>query len=137
MSMGSRLRTLVTVALGIFIVAAVATAPEPDVDRALRIGRQIRCPVCSGESIADSPATLAESMMTLVRERIDDGLSDEQVIEAVLAGYGSDAQRLDPRFGARTAVLWVLPAAVVVVGVVVGLGRRRDAEATEQEAASR
>lgn len=121
----SRIRMAVTLVLTVFVIGAIVTAPQADADRAMAIGRQIRCPVCSGESIADSGTTIAKDMMALVQQRIDEGLSDEQVIQSVLAGYGSDAQRLDPPFSVRTAVLWLIPASVLVVGAVVAVGRRR------------
>lgn len=65
--------------------------------------------------------------MGLVRELIAQGYTDEQVIETVIAGY-DDAQRLAPRFSPATAALWAVPAVVLVAGVVIGLGRRRQVE---------
>jgi len=120
-----RLRLTVTAALAVFVVAAVATAPPRAQDRAETIGTQIKCPVCSGESIADSPAPLARDMMDRVAELVAAGLTDEQVIDEVLAAYGSDAQRLDPVFKPATLALWLAPAVVLVVGAVVALSRRR------------
>ena len=120
----SMVRHTVTLVLAAFVTIAVATAPPRPVDRAEAIGSQIRCPVCQGEAIADSPAPLAEDMMDLVRQRIDEGLSDEQIISELISSY-SGAQLLDPPFGWRTAALWAIPAIVAVVGVVGMLGRSR------------
>lgn len=119
-----RLRLLVTLALAGFVVIATVTADPPAVDRARAIGAQIRCPVCQGESIADSPAALAEDMMALVRERIDQGLSDEQIIDELIASY-SGAQLLDPPLSLETAALWALPGLAAAVGLIAALGRRR------------
>lgn len=118
------LRLLLTGALAVFVIAAVVTADPPAEDRAQRIGSQIRCPVCSGESIAASPNQLATDMMGLVRELIARGYTDDQVIEAVIAGY-DDAQRLSPPFNPSTAVLWALPGAVLIGGGAIALNRRR------------
>lgn len=117
-------RLALTVALLAFVAGGVVTAPSPAEDRAASIGAQIRCPVCTGESIAASPNQLARDMMGLVRELIAQGYTDEQVIETVIAGY-DDAQRLAPRFSPATAALWAVPAVGLLAGVVIGLGRRR------------
>ena len=120
-------RHIVTVGLAVFVVTAVVAAPPRAVDRAEAIGAAVRCPVCQGESIAASPAPLAEDMMALVRTRIDEGLSDEQIIEELLASY-SGAQLLDPSFGPRTAALWAIPTIVALLGIagVAGRVRRTD-----------
>jgi cytochrome c-type biogenesis protein CcmH len=117
-------RSILTIALLAFVVGGVITAAPPAQDRAASIGAQIRCPVCSGESIAASPNQLAKDMMGLVGELIAQGYTDEQVIDTVIAGY-DEAQRLTPRFSPATAALWVVPAVVLVGGVAVGFSRRR------------
>ncbi len=117
-------RLALTIALAVFVVGSLVTAEPPEVDRARHIGEQIRCPVCSGESIADSPNPLATDMMAMVRRLIAEGQTDEQVIEAVIAGY-DDAQRLDPPLTAQTVGLWAIPLVVLIGGVLVMLGRRR------------
>lgn len=117
-------RLALTLVLAVFVVGSLVTAEPPEVDRARRIGERIRCPVCSGESIADSPNPLATDMMEMVRWLVAEGHDDEQVIEAVIAGY-DDAQRLDPPFTAKSIGLWAIPLVALVGGVVVMLGRRR------------
>ena len=99
-----RLRVAVTIALAVFIVVATVTADPPAEDRAREIGALIRCPTCQGEAIVDSPAPLAEDMMALVRARIDEGLSDDQIIDELVASY-SGAQLLDPPLRVETAAL--------------------------------
>jgi cytochrome c-type biogenesis protein CcmH len=115
----------VTLALAVFVVGSVLSAPPRAVDRAQSVGSQIKCPVCSGESIADSPAPLARDMMAYVSELLESGLTDEQVIGEVLGAYGSDAQRLDPVLTPATLALWLAPAAVLVGGVAIVFDRRR------------
>lgn len=121
-----RLRLGVTVSLAAFLVWAVASAPPPAEDRALAIGSLIRCPVCQGESIADSDSGLAQDMMDLVRQRIDEGWTDSQIIDELLASY-SGAQLLDPPLTAGTAALVAIPALVLAAGVVLIVRTRRAA----------
>jgi len=125
------LRLGLTAGLAAFVLIATVTATPPAEDRAREIGSLIRCPVCQGESIADSPATLAEDMMSLVRTRIDQGLSDEQIIDELIASY-SGAQLLDPPLSIETAALWLIPAAVLAIGVAAGASRTRGASDQER-----
>lgn len=123
-SWAARLRLIVTLALAVFVVVGTVTAEPRAEDRAREIGSQIRCPVCQGEAIADSPSPLAEDMMALVRTRIDEGLSDQQIIDELIASY-SGAQLLDPPFNWQTAALWVIPAAAAGIGLAAAMRRTR------------
>lgn len=86
--------------------------------RAREIGRQLRCLVCQNESIFDSNAGLAKELRVIVRERMDTGESDDQIIDYVAEIYG-DYVLLKPRVGAQTYVLWGAPLALLLFG---GLG---------------
>ncbi len=129
--MSERLRAvgsvLVTILLAAFVVGAVVTADPPQADRARAIGIRVKCPVCVGETIADSRAGIAQDMMDIVRERIAQGYSDEQIIDELIAAYPGSSL-LDPPFSAATLLLWLGPAAVLVTGglVALRLRRRRD-----------
>ena len=119
-----RLRVAVTIALATFLVVATVTADPPAEDRARDIGAMIRCPTCQGEAIVDSPAPLAEDMMALVRTRIDEGLSDDQIIDELVASY-TGAQLLDPPLSLETAALWLIPALALALGATAALSRIR------------
>ncbi len=123
-------RLVVTAGLAIAIAFSVLTY-QPTVDRAERLGQLIKCPVCSGESIADSGTQLADDMMTLVRERLDEGATDAQIVDEILASY-SGAVLLDPELKGSTAALWLIPAAIFVGGLVLVVNRRRRADPVEE-----
>ncbi|HSJ28309.1 MAG TPA: cytochrome c-type biogenesis protein CcmH [Acidimicrobiia bacterium] len=120
----SRIRLAITIGLAAFVVLGLVTADPPAEDRARQIGSLLRCPSCQGESIADSPAALAEDMMALVRLRIDEGLSDEQIIEELVSSY-SGSQLLDPPVTVETLALWVIPSLVLLLGALAALSRTR------------
>lgn len=131
--MSERVRSLVIGALVVVMAAAlvtlVATAPT-DVDRVASIGDRIKCPVCQGESIANSPSQMARDMMALVSERVESGASDEAIVDELLSSY-SGAVLLDPPASGATLVLWLAPiAALVVGGVVIYWWRRHPREVT-------
>lgn len=89
---------------------------ESDADRVESLGSQIKCPVCQGESIADSPAPMARDMMALVEERVDAGAGDDAIVDELLSSY-TGAVLLDPPASGSTLLLWVAPFLAVLVGV--------------------
>lgn len=125
--MSERVRTVITVAAILLMASAlimlVSTQPV-NLDRAETIGSRIMCPVCQGESIANSPSQLAEDMMDLVAERVASGASDQQIIDELLASY-SGALLLDPPARGSTLVLWLAPLGAAGVGVGIILWWRR------------
>lgn len=127
---------VLSAALALFLVVAVVAAPDAKEDRTRVIGSQIRCPVCQGESIAESPSQTARDMMDLIRQRIDEGLTDRQIIDELLASY-SGALLLDPPVSGATLWLWLAPIAALGIGaIVVGRRFRPKDEAFEHTATS-
>ena len=112
----NRLSWIITAGLAIFILAVTLTARDPDEDRARALGSLIRCPVCQGESIADSPSQTARDMMDLIEQRIEQGLSDQQILDELLASY-SGALLLDPPLTGATIWVWLAPIGAFVVGL--------------------
>jgi len=95
--------------------------------RARNLSQQLRCMVCQNESIDDSDAPLAHDLRVLVRERLQSGDSDAQVLDFLVARYG-EFVLLKPRLSWRTAVLWGLPPGLLLTGIallVVAANRRR------------
>lgn len=85
--------------------------------RARALSKELRCMVCQNQSIDDSDAPLARDLRVLVRERLKSGDSDRQVIDFLVARYG-EFVLLRPRFSVHTAVLWLAPAVVLLLGVI-------------------
>jgi cytochrome c-type biogenesis protein CcmH len=105
------------------LIAVPAFAVEPDEMlsdpalevRARALSKELRCMVCQNQSIDDSEAPLARDLRILVRERLQAGDSDRQVIDFLTARYG-EFVLLRPRFSLHTALLWLAPAAALLVG---------------------
>ena len=106
--------------------AAPALAVNPDEilsdpvleERARNLSAQLRCMVCQNQSIDDSNAELARDLRVLVRERLTNGDTDEQVIDYVVSRYG-EFVLLNPRFSTRTLVLWTAPVILLLIGGMV------------------
>ena len=100
-------------------VLAFMVSTEPvEADRVEAIGVQIKCPVCQGESIANSPAQMAQDMMALVADRVDAGATDSEIINELLSSY-SGAVLLDPPASGNTLILWLAPLVALALGIVV------------------
>jgi len=101
-------------------------------DRAREVSAELRCLVCQNQSIDDSNADMAKDMRLLVRERLEAGDSNDEVIAYITDRYG-DFVRLNPPFKASTLVLWSLPFLVGLVAIAasaVYLRGRRGAAPT-------
>jgi cytochrome c-type biogenesis protein CcmH len=83
--------------------------------RARTLSKELRCMVCQNQSIDDSDAPLARDLRILVRERLQAGASDREVIDFLVARYG-EFVLLKPRLSWHTALLWLGPAAVLLFG---------------------
>jgi cytochrome c-type biogenesis protein CcmH len=94
--------------------------------RARVLSQQLRCMVCQNQSIDDSDAPLARDLRLLVRERIAHGDSNAQVIDFLVARYGSFVL-LKPPFNPHTLMLWLLPPMALAGGALalVLYARRR------------
>jgi cytochrome c-type biogenesis protein CcmH len=93
--------------------------------RARALSKELRCMVCQNQSIDDSEAPLARDLRMLVRERLQAGESDRQAIDFLVARYG-EFVLLRPRFSWHTALLWLGPAAMLLIGAcgIIVLARR-------------
>jgi cytochrome c-type biogenesis protein CcmH len=90
-----------------------------------QIAAQLRCPVCQGLSVADSPSELAHEMRTLVQEQLQQGKTPEQVLDYFVQRYGEWILLAPPKRGFNL-IIWVLPFVLLGTGaVVVYIGARR------------
>ncbi len=76
------------------------------------IGAILRCPVCQGMPIADSPATMAVEMMDLVHEKVAAGQSEEEIINYFIGRYG-EWVLLKPTTKGFNLFVWILPPIVL------------------------
>jgi cytochrome c-type biogenesis protein CcmH/NrfF len=95
--------------------------PTPEVAAAetLRIARGLRCPVCQGQSVGESPSETAITMRLRVKELVEAGYSEDQIERYFIGRYG-EWVLLDPPQRGLTQVLFVGPAVALVV-VIAGL----------------
>lgn len=82
------------------------------------VASTLRCPVCQGESIQDSPSELAGQMRAVVRDRLRKGESPDQVKAYFVSRYG-EWILLEPKMTGLNVALYALPVILVVGGLVL------------------
>jgi len=124
---------ILPVTLALLAPAAQALAVQPDEmlpdpaleTRARALSKELRCMVCQNQSIDDSDAPLARDLRILVREHLRAGETDQQVLDFLIARYG-EFVLLRPRFSPHTALLWLTPLGVLVIGALgIAMSARR------------
>ena len=80
-----------------------------------KISKNIRCLICQGQSVYDSNSEFAISVKLLIKKKIDEGASENDIYEYLKNKYG-DWIIYDPEFNKNTFFLWTIPIFVFVVG---------------------
>jgi cytochrome c-type biogenesis protein CcmH len=98
---------------------AAPTAQDPvAAARAVDLAAQLRCLVCQNQSIAESNAELAVDLRRQIDQQIAAGKSDREILAFMTERYG-DFVLYRPPFKAATALLWLGPALLLVLGFFV------------------
>ena len=80
-----------------------------------QILKNIRCLICQGQSVYDSESDFALSIKLIVKEKIDKGLTEEQIYGFLKEKYG-DWVLFDPVLSKNTYILWLLPILLFLLG---------------------
>lgn len=112
----------------LLLIAAPAFAVNPDevLDdpaleaRARAISAELRCVVCRGENIDESNAAIARDLRLLVRERLVEGDSNEDVIDFVVERYG-EYVLMKPTTGGANLILWLAGPAIFLIAAIGAL----------------
>lgn len=123
----SRQRTSVAIILALvasFLLVLGAGAEDVYSERTMEIARQLQCPVCSGQAVADSQVTLARQMRDVIEQKVQAGETDDQIIAYFTARYGDDVLLDPPKSGINLALWWIPPAVLLLGAVVVVLYMR-------------
>jgi len=99
--------------------------------RVTALTENLRCLVCQNQSIADSHAPLAIDLKNQIREKMRQGVSNDQIVDYLVQRYG-DFVLYRPPVKATTLALWFGPAAILLLGLLMlfrYLARRRREQA--------
>ena len=138
MSRASRLAACLALLLALLPLVAHADATD---DAVRRIASRMMCPVCEGQTVNDSSSGLAKDMRTLIRQRVEAGESDQQILDEFVASYGDGILTEPPKRGISLGV-WFGPViglvlgTALLVGVLAAWHRRRPTSASEPATAA-
>ncbi|AHX05040.1 cytochrome c-type biogenesis protein [Ehrlichia japonica] len=86
--------------------------------RAIDLFKIVRCLICSGESIYESQSQLAYDMRLMIRNKIQNGYDDNQIITELRDYYGNQITIMPP-YHPDTYLLWILPTLAFGIGIIV------------------
>ena len=110
-----------------------AVIRETELDRQVKeVSSQLRCVVCQGLSIQDSPSTLAQEMRSLVREQLEAGQSPEQVKAYFVERYG-EWVLLRPKASGVNLLVYLLPIGMLLGGAAFVFVKARSWTRTAQD----
>jgi cytochrome c-type biogenesis protein CcmH len=93
-------------------------------DRVQSVAAGIRCPFCSGESLAGSTSQVARDLRAIIAEQVEQGMTNAEIEDYFAARYGEQIL-IDPSWSGRGLALWLAPLAVAAAGAVAIVGMRR------------
>jgi cytochrome c-type biogenesis protein CcmH len=110
----------------VWLAASPWVAAQEYDDQAWRIAQELQCPICQGQSVAESNSQLAVQMRALIREKLAAGESREAILQFFVERYG-DNVLMAPRFGGFNSVAWVVPYVGLLAAVLflIWIVRRR------------
>jgi cytochrome c-type biogenesis protein CcmH len=111
-------------AVGVAVAWSARTQPLTAADRVDRISAELRCPVCQGLSVQDSPSETARSMRALVARRVAEGKTDDEIRAEFRGSYG-DWILLSPPLLSPSGLVWLAPFAAIAIGAWLAWGRAR------------
>jgi cytochrome c-type biogenesis protein CcmH len=99
------------------LVSTVGAQEDIYTERTMELARKLQCPICAGQSVADSQVTLARQMRDVIEEKVQAGESDQQILDYFVQRYGEDVLSEPPKSGFHLTLWWV-----PVVGLLAGAG---------------
>src|ERR1700730_15856123 len=81
------------------------------------IGEQLKCPICQVESVADSPSLLAQQMRATIRQQVQAGKSQSEIIQYFQSRYGEQIA-WTPQWQGFGLLAWLAPIALLLGGAV-------------------
>tara|TARA_B100001029_G_C15026821_1_gene434160 strand:- start:512 stop:874 length:363 start_codon:yes stop_codon:yes gene_type:complete len=80
-----------------------------------KISKNLRCLICQGQSVYDSDSEFALSLKLVIKNKIEEGLSEKQIYDFLKNKYG-EWILYDPTFNKNTYFLWLLPLLIFLIG---------------------
>ncbi len=117
---GSMMVRWVLIGVAALALLGIATfdssGPETTTERVQRLHEAFACPQCDGQSVAESNAAVAAEIRNFISDEVRAGSTDTEIRDQLIGGYGGDVL-LNPPSEGFSALIWILPVVVAVLGV--------------------
>ncbi|CAI8381876.1 MAG: Cytochrome c-type biogenesis protein CcmH [Acidimicrobiales bacterium AG-410-I20] len=108
---------LVAVVFGAIIFSELAEKPAlTNADKVHRIADDLACPVCDGQSVAESDVPIAKAIRTEIARMVDEGLTDSAIRADLVSRFGEDIDYTPKRSG-LTGLVWVTPILAGILAI--------------------
>jgi len=87
-----------------------------------KISKNIRCLICQGQSIYDSQSDFSTSMRLVIKKKLEDGLTEEEIYNFLKDKYGQWIS-YEPEFNKKTFILWIMPILLFIIGGAILFNR--------------
>ena len=107
--------TLITISFLLLILINNSVLADNNISKVDSISKNLRCLICQGQSVYDSQSEFAISVKDLIKKKIEEGNSDNDIYEYLKNKYG-DWIMYEPELDKKTLLLWILPLILFVFG---------------------
>ena len=108
---------VVTVTVWAALWGARSSAASVD-DQVYAISRQLMCPVCQGQTVAESDSALSREMKAIIRQKLLAGETPDQIVRYFVGQFG-DSVLAEPRPGGVSLILYAGPPLALIAGVII------------------
>ena len=115
------LKLLLIIIVFIANFAKVNSTENKD-DLVNKISKNIRCLICQGQSIYDSQSDFSTSMRLVIKKKLEDGLTEEEIYNFLKDKYGQWIS-YEPEFNKKTFILWIMPILLFIIGGAILFNR--------------
>ncbi len=109
--------TLIFIGLNSFAQEVKPGAIELD-NQVFEIAKELRCPVCVSESVADSASEVSNNMRSKIKSLLEEGKSKEEILTYFQERY-NDWILLDPPKKGVHLIVWILPLVAALLGAII------------------
>ena len=99
----------------ILILGNFFSLKADEIDLQKKITKNLRCLICQGQSVFDSDSEFANSLKLVVKNKINEGLNEDQIYKFLTEKYG-EWILYEPQFNKNTYFLWFLPLLIFLFG---------------------
>ena len=102
----------------LFILISCISNTDQTNNREYNLFSQIMCPICDGQTIAESQASIAEDMKNMIRDQIKDGKEDKEILKYFEERYGQEILS-NPIPKGFNLTIWIAPILIIIISSTI------------------